>query len=88
LAFDSARTTSVSSVSRKTARWIRVLPVFWVLSSWARRRLRGVRLVATDVEWTAGSGAEVTGPIDALLLLLTGRVAAALPRLTGPACRA
>lgn len=51
---------------------------------WARRRLRGVRLVATDVEWSAGAGAVVEGPIDALLLLLTGRVTAALPRLTGP----
>jgi uncharacterized protein (TIGR03083 family) len=50
---------------------------------WARRRLRGVRLVATDVEWSAGAGTEVEGPIDALLLLLTGRVTAALPRLTG-----
>ncbi|WP_327003305.1 maleylpyruvate isomerase family mycothiol-dependent enzyme [Dactylosporangium sp. NBC_01737] len=51
---------------------------------WARRRLRDVRLVATDADWTAGTGgAEVRGPIDALLLLLTGRRKAALPRLTG-----
>lgn len=50
---------------------------------WARRRLRGVRLIATDVEWSAGAGAEVEGPIDALLLLLTGRLTAALPRLRG-----
>ncbi|BCB84984.1 maleylpyruvate isomerase family mycothiol-dependent enzyme [Phytohabitans suffuscus] len=51
---------------------------------WARRRLRGVRLVATDVDWSAGAGVAVEGPVDALLLLLTGRVAAALPRLRGP----
>lgn len=54
---------------------------------WARRRLRGLRLVATDVAWSAGRGpadAEVRGPISALLLLLTGRTAAALPELTGP----
>ena len=51
---------------------------------WARRRLRGLRLVATDVGWTAGAGHEVSGPIDVLLLLLTGRVDAALPRLSGP----
>ncbi len=51
---------------------------------WARRRLRGVRLAATDVDWSAGAGAEVEGPIDALLLLLTGRVTTALPRLSGP----
>ncbi len=51
---------------------------------WAKRRLRGVRLVATDADWAAGTGAEVSGPIDALLLLLTGRAGVALPRLTGP----
>jgi uncharacterized protein (TIGR03083 family) len=49
---------------------------------WARRRLRAVRLVANDVNWSAGTGSEVTGPIDALLLLLTGRTVA-LSRLTG-----
>jgi uncharacterized protein (TIGR03083 family) len=51
---------------------------------WARRKLRDVRLVATDTDWSAGAGAELRGPIDALLLLLTGRTAVALPRLAGP----
>lgn len=51
---------------------------------WARRRLRGLRLAATDAGWTAGRGALVEGPIDALLLLLTGRTHAAVPSLTGP----
>ena len=51
---------------------------------WARRRLRGVQLIATDVDWTAGEGAEVRGPIEALLLLLTGRTRTALPHLDGP----
>lgn len=51
---------------------------------WARRRLRGMRLVATDVGWTAGEGAEIRGPVQALLLLLTGRTDAALPHLAGP----
>jgi uncharacterized protein (TIGR03083 family) len=58
----------------------------WTMSwpFWARRRLAGLRLNATDVEWTAGGGPhEISGPIDALLLLLTGRTAA-LGRLTGP----
>jgi len=50
---------------------------------WAARRLRGMRLTATDTAWTVGDGPEVQGPIDALLLLLTGRTATALPRLTG-----
>ncbi|NYJ06636.1 maleylpyruvate isomerase family mycothiol-dependent enzyme [Petropleomorpha daqingensis] len=51
---------------------------------WARRRLRGLRLSATDVEWAAGDGVEVRGPVQALLLLLTGRTRTALPQLTGP----
>jgi uncharacterized protein (TIGR03083 family) len=51
---------------------------------WAKRRLRGLRLVATDATWSAGEGAEVRGPVQALLLLLTGRTTAALPHLAGP----
>jgi hypothetical protein len=38
------------------------------------------RLVATDIDWTRGSGPEVRGPIGALLLLLTGRPEAARDR--------
>jgi hypothetical protein len=49
---------------------------------WARRRLRGYRLIATDANWSAGAGAEVHRPIDALQLVLTGRPAG-LTRLTG-----
>jgi hypothetical protein len=49
---------------------------------WARRRLRGFRLTASDVDWSVGEGPDVRGPIDALLLLLTGRTAA-FSRLTG-----
>ncbi len=48
----------------------------------ARRRLAGYRLVATDTDWTVGEGTEVTGPIEALLMLLAGRTAT-IPRLTG-----
>jgi uncharacterized protein (TIGR03083 family) len=51
---------------------------------WARRRLRGLRLTATDVEWAVGEGAEVRGPVQALLLVMTGRSAAVLPQLSGP----
>ena len=51
---------------------------------WARRRFAGYRLTATDVEWQAGDGErEVSGPVEALLLALTGRTAA-LHRLGGP----
>lgn len=49
----------------------------------ARRRFTGYRFVATDTEWSAGQGRAVTGPISAVLLLLTGR-RAGLDRLTGP----
>lgn len=53
----------------------------------ARRRLAGHRLVADDVDWAVGQGTEVSGPIAALLLLLTGRPVA-LERLTGPGTEA
>jgi len=48
-----------------------------------KQSLKEFRFVATDVDWAAGDGPEVTGPVDALLLLLTGRPAA-LARLSGP----
>jgi uncharacterized protein (TIGR03083 family) len=51
---------------------------------WARHRLRGVRLIATDTDWSAGAGVELQGPIMMLLLLLTGRTMTALPHLSGP----
>lgn len=43
---------------------------------WDKHRLDGIRLVATDIDWTHGSGQEIRGPIIALLLLITGRTAA------------
>lgn len=39
----------------------------------AKRKLKGYRLVATDVDWAVGSGEEVLEPISSLLLRLTGR---------------
>ncbi|MBM0126038.1 maleylpyruvate isomerase family mycothiol-dependent enzyme [Pimelobacter simplex] len=42
-----------------------------------RPRLGGVRLVATDVAWSHGQGPEVRAPMVELLLLCTGRSAAA-----------
>jgi uncharacterized protein (TIGR03083 family) len=54
---------------------------------WAHRRLRGVRLRATDTDWSAGVGVELRGPIKMLLLLLTGRTTTALPHLSGPGLR-
>jgi uncharacterized protein (TIGR03083 family) len=51
---------------------------------WARHRLRGVCVLATDTDWFAGAGVELWGPIEMLLLLLTGRTATAMPHLSGP----
>ncbi|MFC5747639.1 maleylpyruvate isomerase family mycothiol-dependent enzyme [Actinomadura rugatobispora] len=49
----------------------------------ARKRLRGTRLTATDVRWSAGEGPdEIRGPIADLLMLATGRTAG-LAALTG-----
>ncbi|WBQ07162.1 maleylpyruvate isomerase family mycothiol-dependent enzyme [Kribbella sp. CA-293567] len=39
----------------------------------ARQRLAGVRLVASDIDWSVGAGDEIRGPVAGLLLLLTGR---------------
>lgn len=48
---------------------------------WSRRmpigpRLRDVRLVATDVDWEAGTGRPVEGPVQWLLLAAAGRAVA------------
>lgn len=47
------------------------------------KRFDGLRFVATDLDWSTGSGAEVRGPGGQLLLLLTGRPAG-LDGLDGP----
>ena len=49
----------------------------------ARRRLRGVRLRATDGPVDAGAGPKVEGRLADLLLLAADRATAALPRLQG-----
>ncbi|MEU0868775.1 maleylpyruvate isomerase family mycothiol-dependent enzyme [Nocardia brasiliensis] len=41
----------------------------------ARHRLDGIRLCATDIDWSLGTGREIHGPIKALLLFATGRTA-------------
>ena len=48
-------------------------PMSTVVGGSARRRVAGVRLVATDADWSHGSGPEVEGSAEALLLLLYGR---------------
>ncbi|WP_141824323.1 hypothetical protein [Humibacillus xanthopallidus] len=44
-----------------------------------------IRLVSTDIDWERGDGAELRGPVAALLLVSTGRYAA-LPDVEGPGC--
>lgn len=42
----------------------------------ARKRLAGVRLVATDADFSVGAGRECAAPVRELLMVLTGRDAA------------
>ncbi|HEY1443178.1 MAG TPA: maleylpyruvate isomerase family mycothiol-dependent enzyme, partial [Mycobacterium sp.] len=49
----------------------------------AGRRIRGLRLRATDIDWVHGRGLEVTGTGEALLMAMSGR-RAALADLDGP----
>jgi uncharacterized protein (TIGR03083 family) len=39
----------------------------------AKRRIAGLGFVATDSDWSHGTGPEVKGPVVALLLAMTGR---------------
>ena len=41
----------------------------------AKRRIAGLRLRATDIEWAHGDGPEVSGPLISLTLAMTGRKA-------------
>jgi uncharacterized protein (TIGR03083 family) len=47
------------------------------------RRSRGARLVATDLDRSHGDGPEVSGPGEALLMVMAGR-RSALTQLSGP----
>jgi uncharacterized protein (TIGR03083 family) len=49
----------------------------------APKNVRGIRLLATDVDWAHGTGPEVSGPGEALLLSLAGR-REGLATLRGP----
>lgn len=46
-------------------------------------RVRGLGLVATDLDWTFGNGPEIRGPGEALLMVMAGR-RDALAELDGP----
>lgn len=46
-------------------------------------RARGIRLVATDLDWARGTGPEARGPAEAVLMAMAGRPSIA-GELTGP----
>lgn len=64
----------------------RVWDMPWPMSTTfaPRRRLAGLRLVATDADWAVGDGDRLEGPIQALLMVLTARTAVVRDRLSGP----
>ena len=45
-----------------------------------KKRIAGLRLQATDAEWSTGDGPLVSGPVLSLLLAMTGRKAAVADR--------
>ena len=49
----------------------------------AAKRIRGLTLVATDLDWTTGTGPTVEGPAESLLMAIAGRRGTA-QELTGP----
>ena len=49
----------------------------------AGRRIRGLTLSATDIEWSSGRGPHVEGPAEALLMAMAGRHGI-VPELSGP----
>lgn len=51
-----------------------------------RRTVRGLRLVADDLDWTHGDGPEVRGSAEALLMMITARPVGP-DELTGPGVR-
>ena len=48
----------------------------------AKKRIGGLTLTATDMEWSYGHGPEVTGPAEALVMMMAGR-SVALDDLAG-----
>ena len=51
--------------------------------AFGRERAKGLRLVSTENDWTWGTGKEVSGTLEALLMTTAGR-AVALKELNGP----
>jgi uncharacterized protein (TIGR03083 family) len=60
----------------------RTLSMRWPPPLPSVKKMAGFRLTATDTSWSTGDGPAVRGPMEALLLVCCGRLAA-LPRLSG-----
>ena len=48
-----------------------------------KKRIEGLHLKATDLDWEAGAGSDVSGPAEALMMAMAGR-SVALAELSGP----
>lgn len=48
----------------------------------SKKRIAGLRLQASDADWSTGDGPDVSGPVGSLVLAMTGR-SAAIADLTG-----
>jgi uncharacterized protein (TIGR03083 family) len=48
-----------------------------------KNRVDGLKFVASDVDWSSGKGAEITGPLASIVLAIAGRQAG-LADLSGP----
>jgi uncharacterized protein (TIGR03083 family) len=48
----------------------------------AKKRIAGLKLTATDMDWSSGQGPEVRGPAEALVMMMAGR-SVALDDLSG-----
>jgi len=42
----------------------------------AKKRIAGLKLTAADMDWSHGTGPEVTGPAEALVMMMAGRLVA------------
>lgn len=42
----------------------------------AKKRIAGLKLTATDMDWSHGNGPEVKGPAEALVMMMAGRLVA------------
>jgi uncharacterized protein (TIGR03083 family) len=42
----------------------------------AKKRIAGLKLAATDMDWSHGDGPDVTGPAEALVMMMAGRLIA------------